>query len=227
MIRTKNLISAVAGVLLVFGPAVAGTAVAQDSATPAKKILHNPTVAEIVDQLSRGKQKHMPRMRGLTVGPPATQTASAAPSSGCYAVGARTATRGLTVMADAASHPGASAGTEDCHPGFISLIRFGYNSARLEPVSKGELDKVAAALHVPALQDDKFVIAGHTDAAGSDTYNMTLSERRAASVVRYLAQHGVDKSRLVAEGRGETELLDKKDPLSAVNRRVEIINASR
>ena len=115
----------------------------------------------------------------------------------------------------------------DCHPGYISLIHFGYDSARLESMSKHELDNIAKALTAPVLKGDKFVIAGHTDAAGSDPYNLSLSERRAAAVVHYLESRGVAAERLIAEGRGERELLDQKDPLGAVNRRVEIINASR
>ncbi len=202
-----------------------------------KKVLHNASVQEIIEQLSGGEKR--PRYRGLTIGPAATQ-ASREPESGCYTVGTAAKTRGLTVMAApakphsgaqgemvASAAPNATGSGTDCHPGFISLIHFAYDSSRLQPAARHELDKIAAALRSPALDGDRFVIAGHTDGAGSDAYNLTLSARRAAAVVRYLSDRGVGAGRMIPEGRGERELLDKKDPLSAVNRRVEIINASR
>ena len=46
----------------------------------------------------------------------------------------------------------------------------------------------------------------HTDSRGSDSYNMTLSENRAKASVEYLVSRGIDKSRLVAQGYGETHL---------------------
>jgi flagellar motor protein MotB len=52
---------------------------------------------------------------------------------------------------------------------------------------------------------------------------MNLSKRRAISVGRHLYQaYGVEISRLVITGKGETELYDEKNPESGVNRRVEI-----
>ncbi|MEO1018876.1 MAG: OmpA family protein, partial [Pseudomonadota bacterium] len=63
---------------------------------------------------------------------------------------------------------------------------------------------------------------GHTDAAGSDTYNQSLSELRAASVRDYLVQnYDVDPSRLLTEGRGEAQLLGGYSPDAGENRRVE------
>lgn len=188
---------------------------------PEKKVLHNASVQEIIDQLSGGKKQ--PRYRGLTIGPSADQ-ANRKPTSGCYTVGKTTKTRGLTVVA---SPPKPQAGGTDCHPGYISLIHFPYDSAQLESAARLELDKIAAALRSPSLKGDRFVIAGYTDSAGSDAYNLILSARRAASVVRYLSGRGVGAERMIPVGRGERELLDKADPLSAVNRRVEIINASQ
>ena len=47
-------------------------------------------------------------------------------------------------------------------------------------------------------------VAGHTDDRGDDAYNLDLSERRAASVMRYLTEAGVDASRLTSVGYGET-----------------------
>lgn len=50
----------------------------------------------------------------------------------------------------------------------------------------------------------KIQLSSHTDCRGKDTYNETLSQRRAQSAVDYLIQQGVEPSRLVAKGYGET-----------------------
>lgn len=47
-------------------------------------------------------------------------------------------------------------------------------------------------------------LSSYTDSRGSDAYNMKLSQERAASAVQYLVKKGIDPSRLVAKGYGET-----------------------
>ncbi|MCI5210706.1 MAG: OmpA family protein [Candidatus Electrothrix sp. ATG2] len=67
-------------------------------------------------------------------------------------------------------------------------------------------------------------LIGHTDAAGSRGYNRALSMRRAYSAARYLTQvHGIPPQRIIPIGMGEDQLLDPYNPLSGVNRRVEIV----
>ena len=51
-------------------------------------------------------------------------------------------------------------------------------------------------------------IESHTDSRGNDDYNLKLSEKRAASVVKYLVAHGISKERLESVGMGEKEPLD-------------------
>ena len=65
---------------------------------------------------------------------------------------------------------------------------------------------------------------GHTDATGADNYNQTLSERRANAVMDYLADKGVDASRLSAKGLGESSPIAPNDTRDgrALNRRVEL-----
>ena len=48
-------------------------------------------------------------------------------------------------------------------------------------------------------------IRSHTDQRGNDDYNLSLSERRAKSVVDYLVEYGIDKVRLISKGYGETK----------------------
>ncbi len=46
-------------------------------------------------------------------------------------------------------------------------------------------------------------ITGHTDSTGSDAYNQTLSEKRAASVGAYFRSRGLMAQRIITEGFGE------------------------
>ena len=83
-------------------------------------------------------------------------------------------------------------------------VEFDYDSDRIREASYGKLNNAAEVLK--ANPSYKFVVEGHTDAAGSVEYNQNLSERRAASVIRYLANKGIDTSRLTAVGKGKSEL---------------------
>ena len=104
-------------------------------------------------------------------------------------------------------------------------VNFEYASARLTPDARIVLDNLGQALSDPTLRDSRFRIAGHTDARGSDAYNLSLSRQRARSVADYLMrQHHVGAQRLDIEGYGRSQLLDPANPESAVNRRVQIIN---
>ena len=69
------------------------------------------------------------------------------------------------------------------------------------------------------------MIAGHTDAVGSNGYNQSLSERRAESVRKYLMdKHNLDISKLIAIGYGEEQLKLPETPNAGENRRVQIVN---
>lgn len=114
------------------------------------------------------------------------------------------------------------------HSGQITDMRilFEFNSDVLTAAARAELDKYGEALNRPTLADQSFHIAGHTDAVGTDAYNLGLSTRRAASVVGYLtSRHGVPPGRLTSRGYGEAYLADPSQPRSGDNRRVEIVNA--
>jgi OmpA-OmpF porin, OOP family len=69
-----------------------------------------------------------------------------------------------------------------------------------------------------------FRIEGHADPRGGDEWNQQLSQRRAEAVVGYLIErHGILPERLAPQGKGSSELLDKKNPNALVNRRVTIV----
>ena len=69
-----------------------------------------------------------------------------------------------------------------------------------------------------------FQIVGHTDASGSDSYNQSLSERRASSVANYLKGQGVSEQRVIAIGMGELRPIADNSTSDGrqANRRVEI-----
>lgn len=104
-------------------------------------------------------------------------------------------------------------------------VQFALNSDRLTDQARAQLNQLGTALQGEALKPFRFEVAGHTDATGSDSYNLALSERRAQAVYRYLiSQFGIDASRLTPIGFGETKLLDSTQPDNPANRRVQITN---
>ena len=104
-------------------------------------------------------------------------------------------------------------------------INFEFDSAALTSEGKVLVGNLGRALKDPRLAGQKFIIEGHTDGNGNDAYNKALSERRAETVRKELiAQHGADASRVEAIGYGKTQLLDKANVESWVNRRVKVVN---
>src|SRR4051794_10071562 len=61
----------------------------------------------------------------------------------------------------------------------LPAVQFEFNSDRLTPKGKAQLDELAKALSLDAFKGVPVKLAGNTDALGSDDYNQTLSERRA------------------------------------------------
>lgn len=100
-------------------------------------------------------------------------------------------------------------------------INFEFDSARLTAASKTQLDKIAQGLKGQPTMG--LVIEGHTDATGSDAYNLKLSKQRAAAAKTYLVEQGIDASRLTSEGYGESKPIasNKTKEGRAENRRVE------
>lgn len=86
-------------------------------------------------------------------------------------------------------------------------IKFRYDKAELDPASDPILQAVAALLSAHA-EITKVRIEGHTDNKGSAPYNLSLSKRRAASVLAWLVAHGIDKKRLDSQGLGLTKPID-------------------
>jgi OmpA-OmpF porin, OOP family len=106
-------------------------------------------------------------------------------------------------------------------PIVLKNIQFDFDSDVIRAVSFPELDKISELL----LDNDdiKIEINGHTCSMGSIPYNQRLSERRAASVVRYLQGKGVEKDRLFSAGYGELQptASNETEEGRITNRRVE------
>ncbi|WP_175950755.1 OmpA family protein [Burkholderia sp. BCC0405] len=99
---------------------------------------------------------------------------------------------------------------------------FAFDKSELLSAGRDELDKLAKQL--ASIDYDLALVIGYTDSVGKDAYNQVLSERRANAVRDYLIAHGVDASRIRAEGRGKREpVASNATPAGrALNRRVVI-----
>jgi outer membrane protein OmpA-like peptidoglycan-associated protein len=106
-------------------------------------------------------------------------------------------------------------------------VNFDYNSDNIGSKAVPQVTALGEALASPDLKGGTFILAGHTDAKGSDTYNQGLSERRAEAVKQFLAEkYGIDANNLVTVGYGKTQLKNPAEPFTGENRRVQVINAS-
>ncbi len=106
----------------------------------------------------------------------------------------------------------------------LEKVFFDTNKAIIKERSLPLLDDVAAILiKFPRIK--KLEVQGHTDEVGSDEHNMKLSRARAAAVTAYLVSKGVEESRLVPVGYGETMPLDpgKNKAAYEKNRRVQFV----
>jgi outer membrane protein OmpA-like peptidoglycan-associated protein len=104
-------------------------------------------------------------------------------------------------------------------------IPFEFDSAEITQAALPVLETLGRALQDPALASSQFIVGGHTDASGSDGYNLKLSQRRAEAIRHYLMQtFAIDERRLVAIGFGEMQLKNSHTPDAAENRRVQLVN---
>ena len=108
----------------------------------------------------------------------------------------------------------------------INNIYFYFDKGKIKEESYPILDNI-----VDYLNQDKTIkieLSAHTDCIGKDSYNLALSKKRAKACLKYLVDHGIDKSRVKAVGYGEKYILNdcslqRKDEKAAeLNRRVEI-----
>lgn len=89
----------------------------------------------------------------------------------------------------------------------LNPIYFDYDKFNIRPDAALELEKVIAVMkEYPTLKID---VRSHTDSRARDGYNMTLSQNRNLSTIRYIVNNGgISNSRLTGRGYGETQLIN-------------------
>lgn len=88
----------------------------------------------------------------------------------------------------------------------LDNIYYDYDKHDIRDDAARELDRLVKILvENPTMRIE---LSSHTDARGSDPYNLRLSQRRAQAAVDYLISKGISSSRLIAKGYGETKLLN-------------------
>jgi OOP family OmpA-OmpF porin len=122
---------------------------------------------------------------------------------------------------------GAVPAAPEVPPNVSLTIGFHFDSANLTKESVSTLSQLAQALKSNELSGLSFMVEGHTDGKGASDYNLKLSQARASAVKTYLEKQGVEASRLVAQGKGDTELVNPQDRFAAENRRVKVITLTR
>jgi OmpA-OmpF porin, OOP family len=104
----------------------------------------------------------------------------------------------------------------------LERVEFENNSAKLRPESDRILNAVLTVMKEHP-EFTKLGVEGHTDNRGAAGHNLDLSRRRAASVMKWLVDHGVTATRLSSKGLGMTKPIDSNDSDAGRqnNRRVE------
>ena len=105
----------------------------------------------------------------------------------------------------------------------LSDVLFDTGKYTLRPVAREKLAKISGI--VLAYPDLKLAIEGNTDSVGSDAMNQVLSERRASSVMEYLASQNIPAASMTSQGFGKTQPVASNDTAEGrqQNRRVEMV----
>lgn len=89
----------------------------------------------------------------------------------------------------------------------LKNIHYDFDKSNIRPDAGRILDNLVNVMaQNPSL---KIELSSHTDSRGKDAYNLRLSQQRAEAAVNYLVGKGVERSRMVAKGYGETRLLNR------------------
>lgn len=109
----------------------------------------------------------------------------------------------------------------------IKTIYYGFDKYDISSDQKGSAEHVASRIKATLKKNPKaqFVVEGHAcRSAGSDSYNLALSNRRGQGVINYLGKNGVSRRALKLVGRGSEMPIVPEGSLEeqAPNRRVEI-----
>jgi len=126
------------------------------------------------------------------------------------------------------SIPGSTTGETGLDSTALFVIHFDFDKAEIRSDAARVLDQVLAMLKEEP--DAEVYLDAHTDDMGTELYNLRLSRKRGAAVVRYFAERGINRSRFRVTPHGEVMPVvpNETDEAREKNRRVEIrfLNAS-
>lgn len=114
---------------------------------------------------------------------------------------------------------------EDAFDGAVRPVFFPFDSYTLTEEAKLTLDGNIRWLNMFENRHIRFVIEGHTDARGTEEYNLALGDKRASTVKDYLVRNGIDESRIMTVSMGEERPFDTSgtDDGHALNRRAHFV----
>lgn len=84
-------------------------------------------------------------------------------------------------------------------------LYFDFDADQIDPRTTRQLEIVSMILRADTAK--KIHIGGHTDALGTENYNLSLSQRRANAVQKFLISAGVDPQQIVMKALGATQPL--------------------
>lgn len=106
-------------------------------------------------------------------------------------------------------------------------IYFDFGSAEIKDTATIILDRIVEIMRKKVTLEIE--LSGHTDSKSSSDFNLKLSQKRADSAKAYIVSKGINNSRIIAKGYGETHLLNKckenipcTEEEHAINRRIEV-----
>ena len=105
----------------------------------------------------------------------------------------------------------------------IFEVHFDFDKSKIKPEYEDIIRKLAATTQ--ANKNVKVSVVGHTDTAGSSSYNYALGGRRAEAVQKMLIEYGIPSSQIIAVSAGEEDLKVQtpNNTPNAENRRVRVV----
>ena len=109
----------------------------------------------------------------------------------------------------------------DIREKIISVIYFNFDSSTIKKDETSKLIDVFKNYK----ENTGIILEGHTDSSGPKNYNFKLSEKRAANVMKFLVENGINKNNITLKALGENKLqiITGDGVRESKNRRVEII----
>lgn len=108
------------------------------------------------------------------------------------------------------------------------IAYFDFNKYNIKPAYANLIDEIGMVLK-DQLPEALVLIMGHADSIGSEEYNNNLSLKRAEAVSKRLKESGIDSSRIIIRGYGESKPAQSNSTEKGriLNRRVEMIGVER